>query len=159
MAKVILICGRICCGKTTYARRLRAESGGVVLSVDEIMLSLFGQSAGEKHDEYTGRLQRLLFEKSLEILAAGVNVLLDWGFWTKEARARAREFYKSRGIACEFHYIDIGDETWRERIDRRNRMAASGETAAYILDSGLEAKCLSLFEVPEQDEIDVWVRQ
>ena len=42
MAKVIMMCGRICCGKSTYARRLRTEINAAVLSIDEIMLAVFG---------------------------------------------------------------------------------------------------------------------
>lgn len=53
MAKVILLCGKIDCGKTTYAYRLIKDSCAVLLSIDEIMLALYGQDAGEKHDEYT----------------------------------------------------------------------------------------------------------
>ncbi len=61
MAKVFLICGKICCGKSVYAKRLCIENKAIVLSVDDIMLSLFGLYAGEKHDEYTERLQNYLF--------------------------------------------------------------------------------------------------
>jgi alpha-mannosidase len=39
--QAILLCGKLCAGKTTYARRLAPELGAVILSVDEIMLSLF----------------------------------------------------------------------------------------------------------------------
>ena len=49
MPKVILICGRICCGKTTYSKKLCAERNAVLLSVDEIMLSLFDQCCGDMH--------------------------------------------------------------------------------------------------------------
>lgn len=48
MPKVHLMCGKICSGKTTFAQKLRKEIKGVVLSVDEITLSLLGQDAGEK---------------------------------------------------------------------------------------------------------------
>ena len=159
MAKVFLICGRICCGKSVYAERLRLENNAVVLSVDEIMLALFGQDAGAGHDGYTERLQRYLFEKSLEIMAAGTSAILDWGFWTREKRVQARAFYQSRDIPCELHYVDISDAVWRERIEARNRRVASGEMTAYPVDSGLEAKFWSLFEPPGEDEIDVWVRE
>ena len=39
MAKVILICGKICSGKSTYAEQLRIKERAAVLSVDEIMLA------------------------------------------------------------------------------------------------------------------------
>lgn len=159
MARAILICGRICCGKTTYGEKLRAETNGVILSVDEVMLALFGQSAGERHDEYAGRLRGLLLKKSLEFLSAGVTVILDWGFWSSDARDRAREFYAVRGVPCELHYLSVSDEEWRERIRRRNQQVSSGDASAYLLDSGLIAKCLSLFEPPEEREIDLLVRE
>ena len=45
MAKVIMTCGRICCGKTTYAQKLREERNAVILSIDEITLTLFPEGA------------------------------------------------------------------------------------------------------------------
>lgn len=77
MGKAILICGKICSGKSTYAARLKKETNAVLLSVDEIMLDLFGLYAGEKHDEYTEKIQKYLFEKSIEIINSGSDVVLD----------------------------------------------------------------------------------
>ena len=81
-----MICGRICSGKSTYAQRLRVQNKAVLLSIDEIMLAVFGQHCGDKHDEYAGRTERYLLDKSLEIVATGLDVILDWGFWRKEKR-------------------------------------------------------------------------
>jgi len=156
MAKVILICGKICCGKTTYSERIREKENAVILSVDEIMLSIFGQHAGDKHDEYANNTQKYLFDKSIEFVNAGVNVILDWGFWTKINRKKAREFYKAQGIEVEFHYIDICDEIWKQRLDYRNKQVELGQTSAYFVDENLANKFASIFEVPDKDEIDVW---
>ena len=41
MSKVIMTCGMICCGKSTYAKKLQAEQNAVILSVDDITLTLF----------------------------------------------------------------------------------------------------------------------
>lgn len=41
MAKVTQICGMLCSGKSTLARKVCAQSGAVLLSCDELMLSLF----------------------------------------------------------------------------------------------------------------------
>lgn len=155
MAKVYLICGKICCGKTTYAEKLCAKNNAVLLSVDEITLALFGQHCGDKHDDYVERTQNYLFNKSLELIEVGVNVILDWGFWMKEERDYAREFYNSRNIDCEFHYIDISDETWKVRLKKRNSEVLAEETSAYYVDDNLATKFASIFEVPGEDEIDV----
>lgn len=158
-AKAILICGKICSGKTTYARQLCAQNRAVLLSVDEIMLDLFGQHSGEKHDEYAKRTQDYLFEKSLQLLEKDMNVVLDWGFWTQEGRSCARKFYTDRGIDCEIHYIDINDKAWRLRIEKRNRDVSDKKTNAYYIDENLAAKFDSRFEKPNKDEIDIWIKE
>ena len=42
MGKVILICGKIGSGKTTYANKLAKEINAVIFSHDDIILPLFG---------------------------------------------------------------------------------------------------------------------
>lgn len=158
MAKVIMTCGKICCGKSTYAGQIRKRDGAVLLSIDEIMLALFDGNAGHMHDEYVERTEKLLLDKSAEIVGTGINVVLDWGFWTKAKRSYVREFFKARDIQCEFHYIDVSDEVWRQRLNKRNELVSAGKVSAYFVDDGLAAKFESIFEAPSDDEIDVWVR-
>ena len=157
MPKAVMICGKICSGKTTYAEKLRNAGKAVVLSVDEIMLALFGQYAGEKHDEYTAKTKDYLYKKSLEIIGSGADVILDWGFWTKEERVRARSFFGLNSIPNEFHYIDVDDGEWHRRIEKRNQDTLARKTDAYFIDDGLAAKFDSLFEKPDPSEIDLWV--
>ena len=158
MPKVYLICGKICSGKSTYAEQLRVQNHAVLLSTDEITLALFGQHCGDKHDDYVERTQNYLFNKSLELIEVGINVILDWGFWMKEERDYAREFYNSRNIECEFHYIDISNATWQTRLKKRNSEVLTKETNAYYIDDNLAKKFAAIFEVPSKDEIDVITR-
>lgn len=157
MAKVFLICGRICCGKTTYSQMLCKENNAVLLSVDEITLAIFGQHCGDKHDEYVERTEKYMLNKSLELIKNNINVVLDWGFWTKAERDAVKEFYKSRNIECELHYINISDETWKSRLNKRNNAVLANEASAYYVDDNLAAKFNSIFEVPSEKEIDVVV--
>ncbi len=159
MAKVILVCGKICCGKSTYADLLSRKNNAVVLSVDEIMLSIFGQHCGDMHDVYAERTQRYLYEKAAVLVRAGIDVILDWGFWTKSAREYVKEFFRSKNICFEIHSIDIDDETWQKRLNNRNESVSAGETLAYYVDENLAAKFASLYEIPSDDEIDVWIRE
>lgn len=153
---VFLICGKICSGKSFYAEKLRKEKSAVLLSVDEITLAIFGSHIGEKHDEVCENVQNYLFEKSLEIAEVGCNVILDWGFWQMEEREYARKFYESRGVSCEFHYIDVSDGQWRENISERNKAITEGTVSAYYVDDNLAAKFGRLFEIPDRSEINVW---
>ena len=154
MATVILTCGKLCSGKSTYARKLQAERNAVLLSIDELTLALFPEGAGDRHDLYAERSERYLLELSLQILRAGTDVVLDWGLWTRAVRTRVRGFYASRGIPCELHYLRVPAEEWARRIARRNAQMQSGGTSAYFVDEGLLRKAESLFEEPSPEEID-----
>ncbi len=153
-----MICGGLCCGKTTYAEALRGEKGGVILSIDALMLSLFGPDAGEMHDEYARRGKAYLHGQALSLLEAGVDVILDWGFWTKAERTAVRAFYERYGYPVTVHALDIGEAAWRDRVERRNAAVRSGEAQAYPVDEGLAAKFRSRYEKPEASEADVWIR-
>lgn len=156
MAKAILICGRIASGKSVYAQQLCKQKNAVLLSVDELVLEIFGSDLGKKHDEITGRVQQYLFAKSLEVLNCGSNVILDWGFWTRKKRSEAREYYEKHGVECEFHYVDTPNEVWYRNIESRNRAVMTGKTDAYYVDEGLLKKLETLFDEPLPGEIDVW---
>ncbi len=157
MPKVIMTCGKICSGKSTYAEKQRKAGKAVILSIDEITLALFGHDAGEKLDDYVAKTKDYLYKKSLEIIDSGIDVILDWGFWTKEERACARSFFGSHGITNEFHYIDIDDCEWRRRIEKRNQDILAHRMDAYYIDEGLLAKFDAIFEKPDPSEIDHWV--
>ena len=158
MSKVYLICGKICSGKTTYSKKLCEENKSILLSVDEIMLSLFDQCCGrELHMEYERRIKDHLFKKSLEIIEKGFDVVLDWGFWTMEERESVKEFYKSRTIDCELHYIEISDETWEQQLNKRNKEILENKTKAYYLEHNRALEFASMFKKPDNEEIDIFV--
>ena len=156
MSKVIMTCGMICCGKSTYAKKLQKEQNAVILSIDDITLTLFPEGSGDMHDTYALRAEQYLLNLSMQILRAGVDVILDWGLWTRAMRDRIRQFYASHeGIKTELHYLRIGPEEWKRRIEKRN---VSGETAYYV-DEGLLDKAKALFEEPSPEEVDVLAEQ
>ncbi|MCM1530347.1 MAG: ATP-binding protein [Alistipes sp.] len=155
MAKIILLCGKICSGKSTYAEKIRREMPAAVLSADEIMLAIFGHDAGERHDIYVEAVKKYLFEKSVQLVGSGINVIMDIGLWTRAERIKVREFYRLRSIPAEIRYIDISDDEWRRRIDKRNREVSEKLVSAYYIDGGLAEKAARLFEAPEESEIDL----
>ena len=158
MADVIMLCGKICSGKSTYAKKISKEHKAVILSVDEITLALLGRDGGNKLDEYVGKLEAYLFDKSVEIVGTGINIVLDWGLWKRSEREYAKKFYSSRGIKCEIHYIEITDDEWERRINKRNADISAGSVDAYCVDDGLKAKFVKMFEPPEKNEPDVYVK-
>ena len=158
MAKVILLCGKICCGKTTYAAKLRHSERAVILSADEITL-LFGQYLGHRHDEFVAKAQTYLLNKAVEIVHTGINVILDWGFWTQSSRHDTRKFFAEKGIDTEMHYLHLSDEEWHARIEKRNAVVSAGDGSAYFIDENLLRKCLDRFEAPAESEVDIFIKQ
>ena len=99
----ILLCGRICAGKSTYAARLKQARGAVVLSCDRLMLTLFGQRLGSWHDGISERVRAYLLAQSVELLQAGLPVILDFGFWRRSDRLAADAFFRGQGFTPEGH--------------------------------------------------------
>ncbi len=157
MAKVILIGGTIGSGKTRYAGKLCRDGRAVCLSADELMLTLFGQDCGERHDEYAARTQDYLLARAEDLIRAGVDVILDWGFWTRSGRRKITAYFDARSIAWEYHYIHVGEELRKKWLKKRNEAVMTGEVRAYYADEGLIRKAAERFEVPERDEVDVWI--
>ncbi|MBP3351471.1 MAG: ATP-binding protein [Lachnospiraceae bacterium] len=159
MAKVIAICGKICSGKSYYAAGLKEKENAVILSCDELTKDLFDNDLGEKHDEVALRIWTYFKKKSVELVKVGCTVILDWGFWSRENRKSLKEFYREQNIPCEWHYIDVADETWKQNIEERNCRVLNGEGGSdYYLDEGLMGKLNSLWEEPASEEVDVWYR-
>lgn len=156
MAEVNLICGKICAGKTTYARKLTEARPAVLLSCDQAVLALYGMYLGEEHETVTGKVKRYLLELALDILRAGADVILDWGFWTAADRKETGEYFASRGFTPRWHYVDCTRSLWEENVRSRNAEVTAGDTSAYFVDGPLAEKCLRAFQPPRREEMDVW---
>ncbi len=157
MGEVFLICGKLCSGKTTYAHKLAAEQGAVLLSVDEVMLSIFGQFAGDKHDEYAAGAKRFLLGKAVELADKNVPVVLDWGFWSRAERQQMRVYFAARGVVSRLVYLAVEETVWKQRILARNTAVLAGDVQAYYVDDNLAKKFLQRFEEPADEEIDLRV--
>lgn len=156
MAQVELICGKICSGKSTYAKTLLQEAGTSALSCDEAMRMLEDVLCDD-YDAAAAQVKVYLHKKAVDLARAGCRVVLDWGFWTRAERQAASAYYKSAGIGYRWHYIDVSDAQWARQIEKRNAAVLSEEADEYLVDTGLKAKLLSRFEAPQRDEMDVWI--
>ena len=158
MAKIILICGKICSGKTTYAKNIMEKNKAVLLSVDEITLTLFGQHLGNRHEEIAEKTEKYLYKKSVEIISLGINVIFDWGFWRKSQRKYAAEYFGNLGINIEWHYIDVDNEIWEKYVQKRNNTIENCSENNYFIDENIARKFWNNFEEPQKEEINIWYR-
>lgn len=156
MGKVILICGKLCSGKSYYTSELLERLQAVNLSCDELMFFLFQREETTEHDKFVARIKPYLLKKACEI-AAGQDVILDWGFWRESDRREVREYFAERNIPAEWHYLNVDDETWKARIAKRNAKILRGESNDYFVDEGLMKKFETMFDEPDLNEMDIIV--
>lgn len=155
MAKVYLPIGRIAAGKTAWAREREARGECLVLSCDDLLLTLFDGCLGDKHAETEQRCLTFLFDAAARLTALGLDAVVDSGFWTAQSRAFARAFFQHRGIETVFVYFDVAFAVRRERLLRRNASLASSARREFIIDEDALARFDLRFEEPACDEYDI----
>ncbi len=157
MGKVILICGKIASGKSYYAKMLKEKENAVILGTDEATFDLINNEQGEFYNIFAVRVKNYLKKKAVEVAKAGTNVILNWGFWNKEERKEITEYFKSKKVNIEWHYVDVDEKTWHKNIAERNKKVEEGNgDSDFFVDEGLMKKLLTMFEEPTKQEIDVW---
>lgn len=156
MAKVILICGKICSGKTYYSNMIKDKYNAVIISSDEATYELINNEQGEFYNIFSERLNKYLTKKVGEIVKLGANVIFERGLWTKEDRINTKKYYKEKNIECEIHYIYVDNETWKKNIAERNKRVQEGRGGSdFYLDEGLMKKLESMWEEPTDNEYDI----
>ena len=159
MGKVILVCGKICSGKSFYSNKIKDEFNAVIISPDEATYELIDNVQGEFYNVFSEKLNKYLTKKVGEIAKAGANVIFERGLWSRDLRKSMREYYKDNGIECEVHYVCVDDETWKKNIEERNQRVLDGNGGSdFYLDDGLMKKLESKWEEPTEDEYDVIYR-
>ena len=128
--KVILLIGKIASGKTTYARKL----GGMLISCDQLMQSIFPGGCGGHHDTLAERARKYLLDLARQCAEAGVTPVVDFGFWTPALRQEAIDALP--GCELEWHYLDIPEDEWRRRIEKRNAAILAGHVSPLYRHHG-----------------------
>ena len=121
MASAHLIHGFLGVGKTTLARQLERSIPAIRFSHDEWMTRLYGDDPPVEHfAELYRRVCQQVEEVWPRCLELGLNVVLDFGFWTRQERDVVRARIAAMGAqACLYRLTYSEIESWR-RIDKRN---------------------------------------
>ena len=147
--KIILLIGKICVGKSTYAKEL----GGMLISCDQLMQSMFPGGCGDQHDLLAERARKYLLGLARQCAEAGVTPVVDFGFWTPAMRQEAIDALE--GFELDWRYLDVPEDEWKHRIAKRNAAIQAGQAAPsdYFVDDGLLEKVNNLFIPPTEEEL------
>lgn len=141
------MCGLPASGKTTLAKELAASYGAVRLDPDawELALGIDPFDAA-----FQARLEGQFWELAEGLIALGVSVILEWGFWARSERDEKRELGRALGAAVELRFLDVPyAELVRRVADRR----ANGGLA--ITERHME-RYRDSFEPPTEDELALY---
>ena len=150
MPEIVLCCGKVCSGKSTFTNLLEQAYGYYAFSADEWMLQLFEPT--EDRELFNARLARckeLIHRLAEKLLTRGNHVALDFGFWSKQERRDTIRRYASQGFAVSLVYFPIDDDTQLRYM--RNRQNAD-PLKHYAFDEQTVAILNRFFEAPTQEE-------
>ena len=154
MPTVHLISGLPCSGKTTYSIALRADTGGVHVSLDYWLITSFGAYSIESrgHDEHVRRVlasRTLIWDVASEFLRRQVDVILDDGFFLRENRMQLITSAQRLGVGAKIHFLDTPTDVLRRLLEARN---AKLPQYNFKIDPQLLDTFVDLFEAPTREE-------
>jgi len=152
-----IIVGFIGAGKTTFAKKIEAETGAVRFTKDEWMVRLFGNTPfDEKFAEFDNRMASLSRDVALRCLKAGISVVIDEGFWEKELRDEIRKKVLAVGGIPKLYYLEAPFETMKFRTLKRSE---NPTVDFFIISEEQFNHYWKFFQAPDTDEEFTLIKQ
>jgi predicted kinase len=145
---LFLTVGLPCTGKTTAARRIEVEQEALRLTKDEWVKALYGHENPSSAQEV---IEGRLIEIGLRALGLGVNVVIDFGLWSRNERSALRQAAADLGATVELRYFELAPAEQRRRLDKRQ--AEAPDTTWPMSDEEL-AEWATRIEIPTPGELD-----
>ncbi|MDD4556817.1 MAG: AAA family ATPase [Alphaproteobacteria bacterium] len=149
MPTIHLIHGFMGFGKTTLAKKLAKELPAIRFTPDEFMKNLHSRNLPDAefriaHD----KIDNFIWELTEQVINAGVDVILDYGFWSKSHRKNAYEKAKRLTPKVVFHNISCDIKIAKDRVLNRTE---TNEDELFI-DENCFNMFLEKFEPISSDE-------
>ena len=88
---------------------------------------------------------------ALRALGLGVDVVLDFGLWSRDERTALRSAARDAGAAVRLRHLDVDPVEQRRRIDRRH---AHDAHTTWVMSDDEVAAWAAAFETPTPGEVD-----
>lgn len=135
-------------GKTTAARRIEAEHGALRLTKDEWMKALYGR---ENPTSASDVIESRLIQIGMRALELGINVVIDYGLWSRDERCALRQAAADIGAAVVICYFELTPAEQQARLDERLAVAPH-ET--WPMSEQELTEWAAKFDVPTAGELD-----
>jgi len=116
-----LLHGFLGSGKTTLAKRLEKEQDALRFTHDEWMVRFYGNDPPpDVFPDYARRVFSQMEEIWARCLALKLNVILDFGFWSRAERDRVRGMVAGYGGTVVLYSLSCPEDLAWTRIEQRN---------------------------------------
>jgi predicted kinase len=155
---VHLICGSTGAGKTTYARTLADDVGGICFSIDEWMVTLFGEDAPKDltpawFAPRVSRCEMQIWAMALQLGQRGIPSILDLGFQRREHRQKFASLIEASRFSAKLHVLDVDASVRWRRVQARN--ANPGESFSMEITRGMFDYIETIWERPSAREVEM----
>jgi hypothetical protein len=96
------------------------------------MVTLYGPDPPREHfQEYQSRVTEVIWDLTVRLLHLGLDVVLDFGFWSRTSRDDARARAQSVGVPWKLYFLDCSEEVMCRRVLKRTEKLPVG---ALVID-------------------------
>jgi predicted kinase len=148
MPTLFMICGLPGSGNTTLARQIESEQRALRLSPDEWMARIVGEGYDEAR---RAAVESVQWEIAGRLLALGIDVILENGFWSRSERDGFKARARALGAETKLYFLDVDRNELLRRLALRN-VALPRDT--FHVDEALLNSCINSFERPTPDELE-----
>lgn len=153
MAEVMILCGKVAAGKTTFAKKVVKEQNAVLLSIDDLVIRLRDHCEGPKRLQKMESDIRAYFCALIQQLTAkDITCVVDHGHWTKASRMQLISFCREHGIPFRIILLECHREVRLRRLYRRNEQLMKTNTKGYVIDEEQLDRFDRWFEDPDEEE-------
>ncbi len=145
-----LLCGMICTGKSTLAKKLEDQHQAVRFSPDEWLKVLMKDVDNrEELAEMRPKVVELQWKQIQRLLQLGTNVIWDVGVWLQDERDKYREGVHQLGSQAILHYLTAPTDELKRRIEGRNKQLP---TDSFFIKHGELEEWIEWLDVPTKEE-------
>jgi predicted kinase len=115
-ARLIIVCGLPCSGKTTHAKALESRLPAFRMCPDKWMDAL-GINLWD--GAMRAKIEALQWSMAQSLLKLGISVIIEWGTWGRSERDALREGARTLAAGVELQFLDAPVEELFRRAQLR----------------------------------------
>lgn len=156
MGTLHLVFGPQGAGKSSYARQLATDIGGVRLAIDDWMGQLYGPDLPTPMNfawimERVQRCEKRIWATATEIADTGGHVVLDLGFMKVRNRTEFLSLASAGQHPAQLHFVNAPLDVRRQRVLQRN--SDKGDTFSFEVTAPMFDFMEREFESPTDQEL------